>query len=355
MRISVLILFLVMGTLKSLETSTARATGAPPIEIRLVGRSTPEMETRIEEIQDRFPGLERRRTTHFEILTDLAPEEAGRHGELLERTSIAVDRFCKLIGVDGGSGGQERHLVVAFASRYDFLRFAAWSEKIHASWLAGYFAPAAGHLAYHHQSDSPQVRSRRIRIGEDGRTAGDQASTRVDEFIEESRRARLDEFIAEETSSVIVHEAVHMLLHHRGVVVATQSTPIWFLEGLAGSFEPDKAFGPFGPDRLVNGRTGEFRDLLRRRGVTSVEKMVGLDSIPATPQSRVAFYATSAQLSAWLVRHRPDDVRRFIELLRHDPHADQVAVFEAAFGPCERIERAWLGDEQISASLAKAE
>ena len=350
MRVPLLILILFAGLAKSVQDPVSQSLAGPPIEIRLVGASTPAMESRIAEIQDRFPQLQRRRASHFEMLTDLDPTEAGRHTELLERTSLAVDRFCKLIGVDQGRQGGERHLVLGFADRMDFLQFAAWSDDVHARWLAGYFAPAAGHLAYHHQSDSPYVRSQRRRIDRTDDRGGDVEDADLERLVDDGRRRRLNTFVAHETSSIVVHEAVHMLLHHRGIVPATTSTPIWFLEGLAGSFEPASAYGPFGPDHGANGRTDEFRRHLSGNRQFGIEDMVTLDTVPTRSDRRHSFYATSAQFCGWLVRHRPADVRRFIDVVKHGSGEDRLANFEAVFGPCDRIERVWLTDERARAS-----
>lgn len=352
MRLSVFILILIVGAIRPFEDPVSRGQAGPPIEIRLVGDSTPGMESRIAEIQDRFPLLQRRRTTHFEILTDLDPMEAGRHAELLERTSLAVDRFCDLIGIDDGYQSSSRSLVLGFGERVDFLRFASWSDEVHARWLAGYFAPAAGHLAYHHQNDSPYVRSRRdlIDASHDGSVDFDADAGRP--VPEDRRRVRLNTFVAEETSAVVVHEAVHMLLHHRGIVPATTATPIWFLEGLAGCFEPVAAYGPFGAGHTENGRSAEFRSHLANDRIIDLETLVSLEKVPAKSDRRNAFYATSAQLCSWLVRHRPDGVRRFIESVKHGAGRDRVALFEATFGPCSRIESIWLADERSRASHA---
>ena len=150
----------------------------------------------------------------------------------------------------------------------------------------------------------------------------------------------------------MVHEAVHMLLHHRGIVPATTSTPIWFLEGLAGSFEPVAAYGPFGADHAENGRSAEFRSHLAQGRVFDLETLVSLETVPERSDRRNAFYATSAQLCGWLVRHRPDGVRRFIESVKHGVSGDRVALFEATFGPCSTIEKMWLSDERSRASHA---
>ena len=350
MRIAVFILLLVVGAVRTVEDPISRGLAGPPIEIRLVGEGTPALESRIAEVQERFPRLQRRRTTQFEILTDLEPGEAGRHTELLERTSLAVDRFCRIIGVDRGRRTAGRHLVLGFSDRRDFLEFAAWSDDVHARWLAGYFAPAAGHLAYHHQSDSPYARSRRRSIDTSVDLSPDESEATSESFVTDVRRDRLNAFIAHETSSVVVHETVHMLLHHRDVVPATTSTPIWFLEGLAGSFEPASAFGAFGPDHDANGRTEEFRRHLAANRQFGIREMATLETVPERSDRRSAFYATSAQFCGWLVRHRPDDVRRFIDVVRYGTGADRLENFEAVFGPCDEIERTWLADERSRAA-----
>jgi hypothetical protein len=262
-------------------------------------------------------------------------------------------------------------LVVAFAAQEDFIRFAAAFDQMNARWLAGYFSPRHGHLAYHDAHDHPGVRRA---AGRTRGTGGSGGGLQSPELGADPRLDGLRRFVARTNASVVVHEATHMLLHRRDILAATVDTPLWLAEGLAGSFEPVDPARKFGPTRPSNGRTVEFRDLLAEGHVPSIRQMLLTEGMPDAKDLN-AFYSSSAALCSWLVRNRPDDMRRYLERMPRrlddrprltlvDPatgersagmifdvasgrHLDpRVADFEDAFGDLRSLERDWLGWER---------
>ena len=367
MRSAFLLLLIVVGGLRIFEVPINEAPAGPPLEIRLDGSLEPDREKRIREICAEFPLLERHRTSHFEILSDLDDETIAEHGQLLERTVHAVEDFSRFLGYDIESfpNRQRRHLVLAFSDRNDFIKFAGNHDKINAAWLGGYFAPLSGHLAYHTAANHPDLMriANRIERAEEG---GD------DERHQDIRR-RMSRFVIQADASVVVHEATHMLLHHFGVAPATSRQPMWLLEGLAGSFEPAEASRRFGPMRPENGRTRDFRKLLREDRVPQLSTLVREREFPKGHQNTQANYATSAALCSWLARHRPRELRRFLDNINNAPDeetramdmagiddameapvragVDWLADFETVFGDIEEIEKTWLRSERAAASL----
>jgi hypothetical protein len=370
MRVAMLILLLAAGSLRFVEPPVAEVEGGPPIEIRLDGRGGDGMEGRISEIRRRFPGLQRHRTTRFEILSDLPSEEIARHGALLERTAHAVEAFRETLGIDWGVGDQDRQLAIAFASQEDFVHFAAGFDQMNARWLAGYFSPRHGHLAYHDANDHPDVRRVEDRRRRDLVARGEASGI---DAADDPRAAGLRRFVANTNASVVIHEATHMLLHRRDILAATADTPLWLAEGLAGSFEPVDPARRFGPTRPSNGRTVEFRDRLAEGWRPELRSMIVVEEMPDA-EDLGFFYASSAALCSWLVRNRPDDMRRYLERMPRrlepglrvasiDPETGQrqhgmvfdvatgtlvhpwLANFEAAFGNVDQLERDWLSWE----------
>lgn len=357
MRLAMLLILVAAWSVRLVEATVEESAADPPIEICIDGRTDDGLESRIARIQDDFPELRRHRTRRFEILSDLDPEEVAGHRRLLERTAHAIEDFRAALGIDWDLDDARPELVIAFASQQDFIRFAVREDGMNARWLAGYFSPRHGHLAYHDARDHPGVR----RLEGRRRPAG--AVSRVDPDaagIEDPRHEGLRRFISRTNASVVVHEATHMLLHRRDILSATTETPLWLAEGLAGSFEPVEPERRFGPTRPSNGRTADFRRLLADDEVPSIRWLLAQDDMPdATDQQ--AFYATSAELCSWLVRQRPDGMRRYLESMprrvgsifaaREVDVADTAAsrhegVFEAAFGDLERLERDWLAWER---------
>ena len=363
MRSALLLLLIAAGGLRIFEDPTATVPAGPPLEIRIDGSLEPQRERRIREICSEFPTLERHRTSRFEILSDIDGEVLAEHGQLLERTVHAVEDFCQKLGyeVEHLRDHEYRHLVLAFADREDFIRFAAMHDQVNAAWLGGYFAPGSGHLAYHTAADHPDIQ----RISE----RMDRSRER-DSMGGEMVRSRLNRFVIKADASVVVHEATHMLLHHLGVAPATSWQPMWLLEGLAGSFEPAEPDRRFGPMRPENGRTRDFRELLRQDRVPALVDLIRERDFPKNSGNVQANYATSAALCSWLARHRSQELRRYLDAINHRrgsgiPLMDMTGVngaprpdgidwigdFEAAFGDVEQVEKAWLRAERIAASL----
>ncbi len=371
MRLAMVIVLLAAGGFRFVDLPVDQVEGGPPIEIRMDGRTEGGMEDRISEIRERFPNLQRHRTLRFEILSDLAPDSVGRHGMILERTAHAVEAFREALGIDWGIHDQDRQLVVAFASQDDFVRFAALFDQLNARWLAGYFSPRRGHLAYHDAHDHPGVRRIEDRHRREIVARGEAEPPAA--MGDDPGLAGLWQFVSRTNASVVVHEATHMLLHRRDILAATVDTPLWLAEGLAGSFEPVDPDRRFGPTRPCNGRTAEFRDLLSEEKVPTLRSILLTEEMPDARELN-AFYASSAALCSWLVRQRPDGMRRYLERMPRrlsappsvvmeassrdqvSPDEDDDATeapmngrlveFENAFGDLQKLERDWLAWER---------
>ena len=341
-------LLVAAGAFRLVTPPVDESEAGPPIEIRLDGGTDAALDAKIRRILDRYPAMKRHRTTRFELLSDLSDEESARHGRLLERTAHAVDDFRASLGLaldeDGGDG---RHLVIAFSSRTEFMGFAGWSDRVHARWLAGYFSPTGGHMVYHHASDNPSVRAATTRFARHRSLGGDVDPAQLD---------AIEAFTDHATASVVIHEAVHLLLHEHGTLTASTENPIWLVEGLAGSFEPRVVTERFGPDRPENGRTAEFRRQLDSGQVPSVASMIEARSVPAGESSRAAFYDASATLCSWLVRHEPEGMARYLadpNAVSTTPERGRHIAFEQAFGPVAGIQRRWLEAERAAAGLPR--
>ena len=341
-------LLLAAGAFRLVTPPVDDTEAGPPIEIRLDGGSDAALESKIRGILGRYPAMKRHRTTRFELLSDLPDEESARHGRLLERTAHAVDDFCRMLGIEGDDSGREgRRLVIAFSSRTEFMGFAGRSDQVHARWLAGYFAPKGGHMVYHHASDNPSVRDATTRLARHRSGGGDVDPAQLD---------ALESFSDHATASVVIHEAVHLLLHEQGILTASTENPIWLIEGIAGSFEPHTVSERFGPGRPENGRTAEFRLQLAAGRVPSIASMIEARAVPDGEASRAAFYDASATLCSWLVRNEPAGMAQYLarpNAASATPEQGRHIAFEQAFGPISSIQRRWLEAERAAAGLPR--
>ena len=317
----------------------------PPIEIQLGdtgGNFGGELRLppRFEETARLLPGLRRLETRRFLLLSDLDEPDMVAHGRLLERTAHAVEAFRDRLGLQGIEL-PHKMLAVAFAERSDFLAFALEHDTIHADWMAGYFSPVSARLVYFHARDIPSARiaARRIdRLADDGADA-------------EDARQTLQAFIDQSTSAVVVHEAVHMILHVRGIMPAESVIPLWLAEGLAAAFEPRGPLRPFGPFQPTGGRSDAFRADLAEDRVPPLELLVCSVVLPQGGAESVRrFYDASAAFCSWLVRTEPVEFARYIESARAgevigSAHSRRRS-FERVFGPIKELEARWLASER---------
>lgn len=319
---------------------------APPIEIR-IGMDDPDQQDRglplaLKETRALLPSMRRSETRRFVILSDLSDNEVAAHGQLLERAAHAVETFRKDLGLTAQVSTVERKmLAVAFSRRADFLWFARRHDKLEASWMAGYFAPNPGRLVYFHARDIPSARV---------------AARQLDLLLEHdsktsNARKSLEEFINQSTAAVVVHEAVHMILHARGIMRANSGVPLWLAEGVAASFEPVEPSRAFGPSSYMCGRTHAFREDLMNGKVPPLKVIVASTTLPAGDDDMVrSFYDASASLCGWLYREKPKSFSRMIKAVSSGEvgtsRESRIRLFEDHIGPIEVIEARWLAQER---------
>ncbi len=318
----------------------------PPIEIRIgfdrestARSSLPES---YPETRALLPEMRRSETRRFVILSDLSDDEVASHGRLLERTAHAVETFRVRLGLELPSHtSDQKMLAVAFSRRSDFLEFAYHHDDIEASWMAGYFSPSTQRLVYFHARDIPSARIAARKIDHLAAMGGDSSDA----------QASLNDFVNSSTSAVVVHEAVHMILHERGIMPANSNVPLWLAEGLAAAFEPLEASRQFGPAYRKNGRTKAFREDLTAGRVPPVAALVASISLPDNGDDSVRrFYDASAALCSWLVREEPAALAEMIRLTlageAGTTRGQRLKVFEKIFGSIGTLESRWLWNER---------
>ena len=338
------LLLLLIGVRVAVATPVApplRAIDSPsPIEIRIgpdknadAPRGLPKAFRATQRILDDFRRSESRR---FLLLTDLSDKEAAVHLQLLERSAHAVEDFRSRLSLStAGRNVDRKMLAVAFSSRADFLWFARQQDGLDADWMSGYFAPISGRLVYYHAQDLPGIQ-RAVRTLEQ---RGNQREA----------LASLASFLSKSTAAVVVHEAVHMILHEEGIMPANSSIPLWLAEGIAASFEPVVASRSFGPFKRENGRTQSFQEDLESDQAPPLQVLVGSLSLPGGGEDAVrSFYDASAALCSWLARVKPDAMARFIQACclgsaGHD-RTSRIEAFELHVGPIGEIEAMWLSE-----------
>ncbi len=154
------------------------------------------------------------------------------------------------------------------------------------------------------------------------------------------------------------HEGAHQLAFDLGLLDRDRplSYPPWFLEGVAGAFEtndPKVEFGPF--SGYVTEKVQVIRKYVER---TEHAPLIELSDMPwpgssslqdrfeNVPKERIQIYAQGASLAIYLITHRPEEFKAFLEELvstsgSHGSTGRWRAAFKDAFGNVDVLESDW--------------
>lgn len=329
-------------------------------------------------------------TKHFVILSDAGVAWTRDQGGRLERTHQEFQRAMRRLGVRPDPV-RHRLVCVLFESRADYRAFARQADGVHADWVAGYYNPAGDRTVFYDARNNPSVVAARTRLAELEADLG-ALEERIDELRREGDRDavartvrqrdawrrhldrehdRIDDFVHEVCVATTLHEATHQLLFHTGVQSDRTAPPLWISEGLATSFESATATGAFGPGHDFETRRDGFRKRFEAGELLPIAELVTITDVGAADAGHAAaeggaraeaagidagqrvdvVYHQSYALVTWMYAERRGQLREYLETIRDLRRNDEAALlraFEAAFGPAERVESAWLAYERRS-------
>jgi len=312
------------------------------------------------------PGFRRSETAHFVVLSDCPEDWTQGRARVLERTR---DQFFRVAARMSAPVYPHRAklLCVLFAQRDDYAAFARAQDGMDAGWIAGYYATLSNRIVFYNDSTSPGfaaagqkladadaqvrlLRDRALDAERDGRSSGAaQLRGRAEDLERQVRRerARLGRAASDSSTSKATHEATHLLAFNTGLQLPDREYPFWVSEGLATSFETDRADAAFGPDR--GGGRGDrrqrFEELRDDGKLIPLADLVGRCEAPREDAERAdAMYAESFVLFSWLFARDPGAVGAFLSELGQGQPARlsperAVALFAAHFGDPAQVEQ----------------
>lgn len=235
----------------------------------------------------------------------------------LERTFDQFMRYAKKLGLKP-LPLKQKLVCVLFRNRTEYQTFALKHDQLSLhSWNLGYYSP----------------RNDRIVLF-DGRS-----------------EVEADEFTDNRTIATTIHEAVHQLHFHTGVMNIHIQYPLWLCEGIATTFEANSTKYDFGPDHDFQPRREHFRSLVIANKLLPLKSLAQLDTMPDTSQqTSYTIYNQSYALVSWLVIKRPKEFSNYLMMLRKEPPGRPTAqrhleLFEKAFGDTMKLQKQWLSDE----------
>ncbi|MHC5003135.1 MAG: DUF1570 domain-containing protein [Planctomycetota bacterium] len=318
---------------------------------------------------ERFSQVE---TQRYVVLSDADPKWTRDQAERLER---AYDRFIRFANQLDLRPLPLRHklVAVAFESFEDFARLAADDGNRAVRRIAGYYSPRNDRLVFYHVESNENIAKARAELEqqfaeieavreaarrmssvgrrEEARQMQEDLDRRLDRQLD--RESRINDFARRQSISVTIHEAIHQLMFHTRVQSPRVHHPLWLSEGLATAFETEVPGLPFGPSREHWPRRSAFIQALERGRLLPLRELVVARSsaVADRPHDVGVMYAQSYALATWMARSKKLELREYLTRLNEVPAkprtpGEQLAVFEAAFGDVERLERMWLRVER---------
>ena len=263
-------------------------------------------------------------TNHFVLLTDAGKAWSAKAGQTLERTRGA---FYRAFG-DAGFGLlplQERLVWVAFTQRDNFHQYALNIDRLDMSWSDGYYS----------------TRTNRVALVCDGAENGHAGGSVIDSTETHPQPSEGFTHLAQAT-----HEAVHQIAFNCGLQKRGVMYPLWASEGLATNFEA-VAGAPFGPEHDNPHRHRQLMRAVNRGGLIPLDEFVTLTRVPVDDVDATHdVYAQSWAFFGFLFKHRPQQLRRYLDELRHldagrRSQASLRREFVRSFGRIETLERSW--------------
>ena len=282
------------------------------------------------------------RSKHFALVSDVSAALAKRMENRLEEAYRRGEALCRMLRIRPTPPEQPLQIIL-FDHFEDYAHYAK-RVGLNAEGTGGFYNEAENRGAFFNVFNDELVQEYNDKLDR-LEASGTQPPVHM-------RRLRRDLNVqARDAMEVALrHELAHQVQHNLGILRRGSRKPVWWAEGLACLFEIDSTGARRG--LAVNqARLKRFRQAEGAQALMSLRSLVTAsrpDSAADLDQADV-FYAQSWTLCYYLVKRRPAQVARYLEILRErkpgfEPGGDQeLADFETAFGQLDaRFERAFL-------------
>ena len=152
------------------------------------------------------------------------------------------------------------------------------------------------------------------------------------------------------------HEGAHQLSFNLGLLQRGRNYPPWLLEGVAGAFETDDPKVEFGPfSGYVTQKVRIIREYVERSDHAPLLELSAMRRTPSSslrdrfenvPKKRVQIYAQGASLAIYLITHRPEGFKTYLQNLTSASSSGTASnrwrtAFQDAFGDINALESDW--------------
>ena len=256
-----------------------------------------------DKLRRKFPGFRIHQTAHYLICYNTSPAYAQWCGALYERLHRAFYSYWGHRGV-ALHESETPLIAVVFDRREAYINYARPDLGDSVEAIIGYYNLGSNYVVMYDLTESSGK----------GPERGVGASAHINRLL---RRPEAERMVA-----TIIHEATHQLAFNGGLHQRFANIPSWLSEGLAAYFEtPDlesskgwRTIGGVNRYRLV-----QFHRYLKNRPADSLRSL--LTDSQRFRHSRTALdaYAEAWALNYYLIRSRPKDYRKYMEVLAAKP------------------------------------
>ncbi len=308
-----------------------------------------------------------RRTDHFAIAYDTAPEIVAALVARLEGTYDAMWRYCE--GLELKVAPPEGRLGVLLFDKYEGFKGYREACGIHSGAAAGFYHHGTNLSAFGNTQHMPEMNAVNREIESISARLRDLArkdrSSRATQAQRKALAGRLAGIYAQRDAIaerfnrfVIQHEAAHQMFFNIGVHVRGAENPLWLVEGLACQFEVPQARSAQGVGRVNHMRLADLRDALgvdlevrsmsdedldaalRSGRMVSLRDLIGdADILSQAGPNTVFRYAQAWGFVHYLNRAHRDQFAKYVTAIAQrqpgvsvDANAE-IRLFESHFGP----------------------
>ena len=314
---------------------------------------------RVAYVQSLMPDLNRHASSRYIILSDSDRELITEAQNTLEETRRQYDRWCRAVDVKAPRPDQ-RLISIVFHDRDSFLEFAKQTEVDNAPThhIEGYFSPRHEWLVLFNPADADDLSRADERLAEAWAEVDRAAEQGADpQAVAKARQqladagAELQEAERARRAAVIIHEAVHQLVHVSTAFPGRHRWPVWLHEAIAVSFETDNRRRPFGPDRTDARRRAAFETYLEAEELLPLTELVATETLQYDEGKRTnIIYCQSAALLSWMHLKRRAELSNLLQTVGTTGQDAQLISapkrMAELLGPLDQFERRWLNDER---------
>ncbi len=294
----------------------------------------------------------------FVLISDADDALVAEHARWVERAFAEFERFADDCHMQP-QPLRHKLMCVLFDHRNQYETFARTQDGMANPSFTGYYSPRNDRVVFTLEPEGqtmpgrPAVRTAMRSDAQAKPVLGFEAHQPALDASVDTEQTRASDpgrkpVLIDDTAAKCVHETIHQLMFHTGLMSPDVQYPLWICEGLSTAFETDSPEEAFGPDHNYAPRRAVFQSLLDHDELIPLRDMITITPVSRTDDRTIrAVYHQSYALVRWMCQERKAELRTYLTLMCDEPAGRLSAarhreLFASAFGNIETLESDWL-------------